>query len=129
MVATEVEEFAKLLVQHVRDEAVAGCDMARDPDCNSVEAKRWRHKIESGQIDELLAEVIPDCVDKALFYLLHAVDEGLLQISFRSASGKTVDLVEDGESEMAGRYAMGKPDGWPARFSKERFNDDLPDLD
>lgn len=88
MAAPEVEEFAKLLVQHVRDEAVASCDMARDPDCNSVEAKRWRQKIESGHADALLAEVIPDCVDKTLFYLLHAVDDGLLQISFKSASGK-----------------------------------------
>jgi hypothetical protein len=34
-----------------------------------------------------------------------------------------IDLVEGGESEMGGWY-MGGVDGWRARFSKERFNDD-----
>ena len=124
MAIPEIEEFAKLLMQHVRDEAVASCDMTRNPNCKAVSAKRWHKKIEAGQIEELLDEIIPDCVDTALFYLLHAVDEGLLQISFKASSGRMVDLVEAGESEMAGWSAMGGTEGWRARFSKERFNDD-----
>jgi hypothetical protein len=47
---------------------------------------------------------MPDCVDDTLFCLLNAVDQGLLQISFRSSSGKMIDLVEGGESEMGGWY-------------------------
>lgn len=128
MTTPEVEEFAKLLMHHVRDEAIAACDLTRNPNCNSVDARRWRQKMHSGQADELLAEIIPDCVDDALFYLLHAVDEGLLRISFRTSSGKMVDLVEAGESEMAGWCVCGGTEDWRARFSKERFNDDLADL-
>jgi hypothetical protein len=129
MAVPEVEEFAKLLMRHVRDEAIASCDLSRNPNSNSVEAKRWRQKMESGRTDELLAEIIPDCVDSTLFYLLHAIDEGLLQVSFRSRTGRMVDLVEAGESEMAGWCACGGTDDWRARFSKERFNDNLRDLD
>lgn len=124
MATPEIEEFAKLLMQHVRDRAIASCDVLRSPDCNSVDAKRWRQHHLSGQTDDLLSEVIPDCVDTALFYLLNAIDEGLLQISFKASSGRMVDLVEAGESEMAGWSAMGGTEGWRARFSKERFNDD-----
>jgi hypothetical protein len=125
MPVPEIEEFAKLLMQHVRDEAIVSCDMSRNADCNSMDAKRWRNKMELGQTDELLAEVIPDCVDDTLFYLLNAVDQGVLQISSKSKSGKMVDLAEAGQSEMGGWYMMGGTDGWRARFSKERFNDDI----
>lgn len=124
MVNPEIEEFAKLLMQHVRDSAISSCDMLLDPDCNSVDAERWRKYQQLGPVDDLLREVIPDCVDTALFYLLNAIDEGVLPISFKASSGKVIDLVEAGESEMAGWGAMGGADGWRARFSKERFNDD-----
>lgn len=124
MAKPEVEEFAKLLMQHVRDRAIADCDMARNSECNSVGAKRWRQKMQSGRTDEILAEIIPDCVDYTLFFLLNAIDQGLLRIAFESSSGKMVDLVEAGESEMGGWCMTSGADGWRARFSKRRFNAD-----
>jgi hypothetical protein len=102
MAAKEVDEFAKLLVQHVRDEAIKSCDMLRNPECDSVDAKRLRANMESGNMDRLLEEVIADCVDDTLFFLLHAVDEGLLKISFKASSGKLVDLFEAGSSVHPG---------------------------
>lgn len=72
-------------------------------------------------MDELLVEIIPDCVDVTLFWLLSALDQGLIQLSFRSSSDKIIDLVEAGESEMGGWYMMGGTDGWRARYSKERI--------
>ena len=128
MVTPEIEEFANLLMEHVRDRAISACDVSRRPDSNGPRAIRWREKKKASEIDTLIADMIPDCIDEALFYLLYAVDEGLLQLSFKSSSGKMVDLVEAGESEMAGWYAGGGPDGWRAIFSKERINDDLADL-
>jgi len=122
--APETEEFAKLLMENVRDRAIASCDMLRNPGCNSVDAKRWRQLQQTGQTDELLCAAIPDCVDTVLFYLLNAIDEGRLQLFFKSSSGKMVDLVELGASEMAGWSAMGGTEGWRARFSKARFHDD-----
>ena len=121
---SDIEEFAKLLMRHVRDRAIASCDLLRNPACNSVDAKRWCRHQHSGLTDDLIGEVIPDCVDTALFYLLNAIDEGVLRIYFKANSGSMVDLVETGESELAGWSAMGGKEGWRARFSKERFNDD-----
>jgi hypothetical protein len=123
MATPEVEEFAKLLMTHVRDMAISTSDMSLDPDANGPTAKRWRLKMQAGQIQGLLSEMIPDCVDNALFYLLYAIDEGLLRISFTGSSGRTVDLTEAGESEMAGWYMA--TDGWRHAHSKERFVDDL----
>jgi hypothetical protein len=125
----EVEEFAKLLIQHVRDEAIASCNMIRNPNCNSVDAIRTRQTMQAGDMDRLLEAVIPDFVDTTLFYLLHAIDDGLIQLSFKTSSGKLVDLVAAGESEMAGWVTGYGTDGWVPKFSKQRFNDDLPGLD
>jgi hypothetical protein len=126
MAAPEVEEFARLLIAHVRDRAVAECDMALDANSSDVMALRWRQKLQTGGVGDFVAEIIPDCVDDTLFYLLNAIDQGLLKISFTAASGKTVDLTEIGESEMSGWYMATK--GWRAAYSKERFNDDFADL-
>ena len=62
-----------------------------------------------GQPADLADEIIPDCVDETLFYLLNAIDQGLLKLSFTTSSGKTVGLTEVGESEM-GRLVRGH--GW-----------------
>jgi hypothetical protein len=127
LASTEVEEFARLLVTQVRDMAIEGCDISRHPDANGAVAQRWRRKIQAGDVDALLEEIIPDCVDSALFYLLQAIDQGELKISFTSSSGKTVELEQAGESEMSGWYMT--TDGWRTTYSKERVNDDFADLE
>lgn len=129
MQAPEIDEFAKLIIKHIRDRAIASCDMSRDPDCNSLEAKRWRQIIKTSDPNQILTEIIPDCVDSALFCFLHAIDDGLIELFFRSSSGKLINLMETGESEMAGRCAMGGPDDWRTKFSQERINDDLANLE
>jgi hypothetical protein len=127
MAAPEVEEFAKLLIIHVRDMAISASDISLDPDANGPTAKRWREKMLSGESRDLAFEMIADCVDNAVFYLLNAIDQGLLRVSFTASSGKNVDLTEVGESEMSGWYMA--TDGWRDAYSKERFVDDLKDMD
>ena len=127
MPTPEVEEFARLLVTHVRDQAIASCDIGLRPGARNVTALRWRKAIESLTHQDFAREIIPDCVDEAIFYLLHAIDEGLLQVRFVASNGEAVDLTKEGRSEMAGWYAG--TGGWVAAHSKERFNDDLSDLD
>jgi hypothetical protein len=126
MASPEVDEFAKLLITHVRDMAVAGCDMSLRTDSNDAMAERWREKMRTGKVGALASEMIPDCVDDTLFYLLNAIDQGLLRMSFTTRAGKTVDLTEVGESEMSGWYMA--TNGWRSAYSKERFNDDFADL-
>ena len=125
MPSPEIEEFAKTLVEQVRDAAIRSCDGQLRPNAGSPIAQRWRQGASGAGVPPSV--VIPDCVDEAVFYLLQAIDQGLLQLTFRSSDGKMVDLPRDGLGELSGWY-MGSG-GWRAMYSKERFEDDFADLD
>ena len=75
MPSTEIEQFAELLVQGVRDVAIASCDSAMRPNAKYALAKRWKAAIDGGDQADLVREVIPDAVDKAVCQLLRAIDE------------------------------------------------------
>jgi hypothetical protein len=123
----EIEEFAKLLVQHVRDRAIQSSDGNRSEIAQHVKAKRWREAAgDSGTLEALGKVMIPDVVDDTLFYLLHAIDEGLIKLSFESSAGRTVSLCKEGRGELAGWY-LGT-EGWREKYSTERFVDDFFDL-
>jgi hypothetical protein len=119
----EIEEFAKILIEWVRDAAIRSNDRALHGE--HVIAKRWRDAAASGSPEAFAKVLIPDVVDDTLFYLLHAIDDGLLKLSFTASNGKIVDLSTEGLSELAGWYA-GKE--WVAKYTKERFVDDFSDL-
>lgn len=57
MSSREIEEFARLLVEEVRDAAVRSCDNLLDPHAASPAAKRWR---EAALTDQLIRTAIPD---------------------------------------------------------------------
>lgn len=124
MPSPELEEFAKLLVQQVRDQAIRSCDRTLRADARSPVGMRWREaaKGKTGTPPEV---VVPDCVDETIFYLLQALDQGMLQLQFVASNGNEVALHEDGE--LSGWY-MGTG-GWRAQYSEERFVDDFADLD
>lgn len=115
-----IEEFGKLLVQLVRDASVNECDQNTNLNARSPVAARWRDATGNPKI------ITPDCVDETLFQLLQAIDEGSLQLSFRSSSGELVDLNAEGMGELAGMYMASG--GWRSQYARERFNDDFADL-
>jgi hypothetical protein len=117
----EIEEFAQLLVRSVRDRAIRSSDVQSRPDVEGPIAKRWKAAgVEKADV------VIPDCVDGAVFFLLEAIDQGAIRLTFKSSSGTLVDLTQEGLGEMAGWY-MGSG-GWRAQYSSERLVDDFADL-
>ena len=118
----EVEEFAKLLVQEVRDSAIRSCEVLLRPNAAGPTAKRWKEAA-AGNSESFAKTIIPDVVDDTIFELLRAIDEGHLKLSFTDSSGNQVDLCANGE--LAGWYAGGD---WPMQYSKERFTDDFSDL-
>jgi hypothetical protein len=123
MPSPEIEEFARILVQRVRDTAIQSCDMRFRQSAASAVAKRWRGAAE-GSVPEAFAKVlIPDVVDETLASLLLAIDQQLLRLSFTTSTGKSTDLVTDGFGELCGWYKGGG--GWCERYSKERFVDDF----
>jgi hypothetical protein len=125
MPAKEIEEFAQSLIQHVRDRAIESADILLEPLAKSVSAKRWHAKGASESRD-LALEMIPDCVDKTVFFLLDAIDCGLIRLSYTAANGKVVDLHEEGMGELGGWYAGIDP--WITNYSKQRYVDDYEDM-
>jgi hypothetical protein len=120
-----VNEFAELLVRHVRDVAIQSCDLQLLPHSETPVAKRWRRAAVpfDGKVPPQV--VIPDCVDETIFAFLRAIDQGLLRLSFTAESGEVVDLAKEGRGELAARYISSG--GWRAKYSKERFFDDFAD--
>ena len=126
MPSPEIEEFAKLVVQHVRDAAIRNGDQQLRPDIENVVVRRWREAARDGNLESIAKTIIPDVVDDAMFYLLQSIDQGALRLSFTSSNGTEVNLTTDGLSELAGWYMASG--GWRASYARERFVDDFSDL-
>jgi hypothetical protein len=122
----EIEQFAKSLVEYVRDASIQSNDRALLPTARYSVAKRWAKAASEEAPVDFARVVIPDVVDDTIFYLLHAIDEGLLRLAFTASNGKVVDLTTQGLGELAGWFAGSG--GWRAMYSKERFVDDFSDL-
>jgi hypothetical protein len=122
----EIDEFAQNLVRFVRDAAIGSNDRELLPTAGSPVGKRWRKAAKEESPEDFARVLIPDVVDDTIFYLLHAIDDGGLTLTFTASNGKTVNLTEEGLGELAGWY-MGN-DGWCGMYSTQRFVDDVADL-
>jgi hypothetical protein len=120
-----IEEFAKLLIEKVRDAAVQSCDRNLRPDAQHIIAERWREAARVGVTETFAKVIIPDIVDESMFYLFEAIDQGLLQISFKASDGKTINLTNEGLGELSGWYA-GRY--WLEKYSTERFAKNFPGI-
>ncbi len=118
---SDVEKFAKLLVEQVRDAAISSLDINLRPEAHSLTARRWRA---AGVAKDSKSEVlIPDSVDAAIYFLLKAIDDGALHIKLVDPSGKEIDLLEDGAGELAGWYIG--PEGWRDQYSTQQLVDSI----
>jgi len=122
MPSREIEEFAKILVKEVRDATIEECDSNFRPDVRDVIAQRWRKALGSGDADRIADVLIPDIVDATISYLLRALDQEMLPLTFKASNGKTVDLPKDGEGELVGWCFGGE--GWREKYSRQRVFDD-----
>ena len=124
--SAELEEFAKMLVENVRDAAIQSND--RTLSAQHVIAKRWKEAAANSSPEAFAKVLIPDIVDSTISHLLSAIDQGLVRLSFTASSGKSLDLttVAAESGELSGWYKGGG--GWIERYSKERSIDDFADL-
>lgn len=120
----EIDEFAKILIEKVRDAAIQSNDRALTAE--HALTIRWKEAAANSTPEGFARTLIPDIVDDTLFHLLSAIDHGLLKLSFTASNGKIVNLSDEGFGELAGWY-MGS-DSWRAHYAKERFVDDFSDL-
>jgi hypothetical protein len=123
----ETEEFAKLLVQQVRDAAIRSSDNTFRED--HVIARRWKEAAASGLPETLASTMIPDIVDSTIAHLLRAIDQEQLRLSFTASNGVTIDLttVAKNFGELGGWYRGGG--GWCEKYSSERWIDDFANLE
>jgi len=117
----ELADFAAALVREVRDRAIQACDFTLQH--TSPKGRRWQEAASLGT-EELAKLLVPECIDEAIFQLLHSIDDGRFQLTFTSRDGTRFDLAEEGLGELAGWY-VGE---WRAKYSRERFVDYLAGL-
>ena len=116
-----IEIFAQLLVQWVRDQAIKNCKISLNPESNSPVAKRWIAELNRNSIEAVRDLIIPDCVDEAIFCLMNAIGNEDIRLLFVTSNGQFVNLTEEGHLEMAGRYVEEDEEGWRERYSKEKI--------
>lgn len=115
-----LEEFARVLVEWVRDDAIKGCDMNLRPEAQSLVARTWRNL---GAHPADLAAIIPDIVDATLGFLFRAVDQEMLRLKYVASDGTEIELAKECDEPMVAVY-----DDWRNRFSKQRYVDHLAGL-
>jgi len=124
MTQEEITELAKLLVKSIRDVAIKSADVQLyATNMKSPTAKRWRDIKDSGDINKFAETIIADTVDDTIGHFLLAIDARLFNLSFNSASGKTVS-TNDLIGELCGWY-IGE---WRSEYSSERCSDDFEGL-
>lgn len=117
----EIEDFAQILIEHVRDASISSLDINLSPNARSMTARRWQAAgISKNPQSETL---IADSVDAAIYFLLKAIDDGVICLKMVDSVGKEIDLREVGLGELAGWYIG--PDGWRNQYSSERLGDDV----
>ena len=121
----ELDRFARLLIELVRDRAIIACDQLARGTTRGPGGERWRRVVAEESAHDALESLTPEIVDQTLFQLLDAIDNNLLPLLWEAADGSHLTLRELGRWELAGRLAGGE---WPRRFSAERFHDYWKDL-
>ncbi len=122
----EIIEFAEKYIRFIRDETISEC-LSQLRNNTSPCSKRWKKSLQTGDINDIGQELIPDIVDNALAGVLDAIDNGRIKLKYISDSNVEVDLCQEGLCEMTGYY-MSSNNGWRQNFSNQRINDDFSDL-
>jgi len=121
----EIVEFSKTLIKDVRDMAIRSCDVqlhAISKDIvRSPIAKKYQELANTKDIQKFGEALIADAVDDTIFYLFHAIDNGIINVSITASNGKLINLTKEGLGELAGWY-IGE---WREKYSEERCNDYL----
>jgi len=118
-VPDELDEFARLLVEQVRDRAIQSCEILLSPTARDPAAKSWREAVANSSSADTLARIMMlAAVDSAVFNLLEAIDQGVLKLTYTSSNGATLDLCKLA-GEFAGWYVVDNSESWRHRYSKE----------
>lgn len=111
--AQSAENFARLLVEVVRDPAVATMLSTAEGKIGGPTGQAWRAADE----EERIRLAIALGVDEAVFRLLEAIDNAVLDLRWVAESGELIELAGSGMGDLGGEYLA--EDGWRDRFSRQ----------
>lgn len=115
----DLDQFARALMQHVRDPAIEEMDAIAAG--RTLDSPRWAQLLGGAETARLVQRVIPEIVDQVLFELLDRIDNRTIELALQGDGSRTAPLSELGKGEMAG-WLVGS-DGWRHRYSAQRFYD------
>lgn len=118
MSTSQLDHFAKALVQHVRDEAIRNIQVMSRSQCRTDWAQRWRDVSETDATMAAIVEVIPDIVDKTICQLLRAIDSGDVPLHYVDGASH-VDIGSIAPGELVGMFMASE--GWRSKYSSERI--------
>jgi hypothetical protein len=114
--------FGQLVMQRIRDRAIADGDNLVNGRGATPEAQEWHSRLERLGPDGLPAvlALIPKIVDQAVHHLLWTLDqESELRLLVSAQEHDSVDVREASPEGLI--YEVYGPEGWRARFCTERF--------
>lgn len=109
-----IDEFARKLIERVRDDTITSCSVLKNPHSRSPMRLRL-NGLDRDCVDEVLELLVPDIIDDTIFHLLRSIDGGDIRLVYVSDGGARCDLEDEGMRELAGRL-FGE-DGWIASYS------------
>lgn len=115
-----LEEFGRKLVQQVRDDTIFSTEVLKNPWSRSPLRSKL-NALDRKCVAAVLDLVIPDIVDSTLFYLLLAIGEGRIRLTYVPDEGESFDLSANHDEELAGW--LWNEEGWIARHSKYPVSD------
>ena len=114
-----LEEFGRKLVQQVRDDTIFSTEVLKNPWSRSPLRSKL-NALDRKCVAAVLDLVIPDIVDSTLFYLLRALDDGRIRLTYVPDEGESLDL-SGSHGELPGW--LWNEEGWIARHSKYPTSD------
>jgi hypothetical protein len=117
-----VESFGKILIREARDRAIRSMNMLLDNRSPTSAPAKYLRKMKDNGMDEYHKALVACCVDDALAYLMIAIDQEMLNLTYTDENGNAVDLVNVAKEsgELSGWYR-----DWVETYSKEL----VPDLE
>ncbi len=115
-----IDEFARKLIEAVRDDTIAGCDVLKNP-WSRAPMRLQLNKFDRNCVNKVLELLIPDLIDDTIFHLLRSIDGGEIRLVYVSDDGASCDLGAEGMGELAG--SLWGEEGWIARYSAHQSSE------
>jgi len=119
--ASALDQFGRILMESVRDQAIDDWDMILDGRMKSARAQDVRQKLSSLTPDqrETVRALVPQVVDDVIHHLLWTLEQrsGAVRVAVTAPDGAVEQNIAGASDGLAGE--VHGDEGWLSRFSKK----------